>query len=139
MAKRCLFLESTTLNRKDPKKDEIDWSKCILCNDNERTGDDKLTIPDDKVSNSGYTTLAKTLEELVELGELPPKIDLNNINDGSGIEQTLKKNRAGFHKFCKLDHTKILKRAKKRKQKKSMDDSIENCSPVKTRRVVDKN
>ena len=128
MAKRFL------LNKSNAQKSEIDWTKCVICRE-EKT--ESLTVPDGKAAQSGYIKLISDLEGSDELGLLPKNIDLNQLNDGSGIQQTLHKNKAGFHKFCKLKiHTSLKRAINDNKKPKNMDDSNEGCSPVKTRRIV---
>ena len=137
MAKCILSLHSPTLNKKNTKKSEIDWLKCVVCQETFRAGQDK-SIPDGKSKGqSGYVQLIEALVELNEFGKLPSGVDIERMNDGSGILQTLEKNNAGFHRLCKLDMTKKLKRFKEKNPKrKSNDNSIESCSPVKTRRTL---
>ena len=64
---------------------------------------------------SGYSSLAENLPKFSELGELPPTIQLERLDEGHGIEATMIANHAKYHHTCRLkySHTK-LKRAEKR-------------------------
>ena len=66
---------------------------------------------------------------------MPFNIDINSINDGSGIHQTLEKNKAGYHKYCRLGFSTTLTREIGKKSKNE-DVSNESSSPVKTRQKL---
>ena len=70
---------------------------------------------------------------LTELGMVPFAINLEQLNDGSGLDNTLLKNKALWHKSCKdkVNSTK-LKRAQKRREQE--EDATSHCS-VKNRRT----
>ena len=52
----------------------------------------------------GYTTLSTNIMQFNTLHELPTCIDVGRLDDGSGMEATLMKNKAKWHKSC---HTQI--------------------------------
>ena len=62
------------------------------------------------------STLSLNITRFSELNELPMPIDLRRLNEGNGVEATLRKNKAKWYKFChsKFNITK-LKQAEKRK------------------------
>ncbi len=107
-----------------------DWTKCCLC---QKVTDELLQCSakskrHDVGVRQGYSTLATNIMRFSELRELPMCIDVECLDDGSGIEATFTKNNAKWLKSC---HTKFnttkLKRAEKRKH--DMDDSnIEEIS-----------
>ena len=74
------------------------------------------------------------LQQLNDMGVMPLNIHIDRINDGSGIQQTLEKNNAGYHRLCKLKITTAFKRNENTPKRKKEDDSTECVSPVKTRR-----
>lgn len=63
-----------------------------------------------------YQGLAERLIKFNELNDLPKDLNLNRLDDVSGMQSTLTANKAKWHKFCflKFNATK-LKRAEKRK------------------------
>ena len=65
---------------------------------------------------SGYSTLAVNPLKFQDLGAVPIGVPLANLDDGSGIESTLWKNEAYWHKSCFNSCSEMkLERAKKRK------------------------
>ena len=82
---------------------------------------------------AGYKSLAENLLLFNELEMVPFAINLEQLNDGSGVENTLLKNKASWHKSCKdkVNSTK-LKRAQKRRKH---EEDATSHSPVKTRRT----
>ena len=61
-----------------------------------------------------YSSFACALEEFRKLESLPVSIDVSLLDDGSGIEDTLSRNKAKWHKNCRLLFGN-LDRTKKRK------------------------
>ena len=69
-----------------------------------------------------------------EIGTMPFNFDFNQLNDGSGVQQTLAKKHARYHRPCKLKLYTHLDREKKHTETKTDND---NClSPVKTRQKL---
>ena len=63
-----------------------------------------------------YSLFVCALEEFRKLESLPVSIDVSSLDDGSGIEDTLSRNKARWHKNCRpLFGNLQLDRAKKRK------------------------
>ena len=109
-----------------------DWDKCILC---QKVTSEVLQCPARlKRSNvtvgQGYSTLSSNIVRFSELHKLPMPIDIGCLDEGGGIEATLLKHKAKWHKSChsKFNTTK-LQRAEKRKA--SMDDSDMECPIAK--------
>ena len=65
---------------------------------------------------SGYKTL---VEQLTKLGHMPIDVDIKQLDDGNGIEATLMRHLAGWHKTCslKFNQTKLERLQKKTKEK----------------------
>lgn len=109
---------------------QVNWKLCALCQ-TETT--EKLINPQNRKQKdgpSGYVSLAQNLEALREIDQLPEQVNIEVLDDGSGIESTITKNAAIWHKSCRLlCNSTTVKRAQKRKQA----DSLESQSPVKTR------
>ena len=80
---------------------------------------ESLHCPDESKRNSqgaGYKTIAVLLESFSTAGYLPRTMTLSRLNDGEGVEVTLRKHRAKWHDSCrpKYNRTK-LQQAEKRK------------------------
>ena len=81
-----------------------DWEKCALCQQDSNQPlqcQAQLTRSDIGIG-TGYEALVVNLEKFIELNDLPMDINVNRLNDGSGILSTLKKNKAKWHKLCKI-------------------------------------
>ena len=110
------------------------WNFCALC---EKETEVKLVCPLNstrKNYGSGYRSLADNLQQFREIGELPIQAYLSSLDEGNGIEETLKRHETKWHKSCfnKCSALK-LQRAQKRKREDSSVEGSEAPSPVKTR------
>lgn len=88
--------------------------KCCICQKD--TTDDFVCPFKNPVNNaySGYKSFEGKLTEFSKLGEIPFNVNLERLSDG--IESTLQKNSAKWHKRCMLHFTNDkLERARKRK------------------------
>ena len=86
---------------------KTDWDLCCLCQVKTKAdkNSSKVTHPDERnhgIYKSGYESLEETILKFHKLNALPLNLDINRINDGSGISQTLKSNNAFWHKNCNL-------------------------------------
>ena len=99
-----------------PKSDQkIDWSKCCLCQQNT---DKVLQAPVNsyKRASDSYTSIATNLPQFHELNALLIKLDLRRLDEGEGVEKTLRSNNGKYHKSCLLQLSNLkLERAKKKK------------------------
>ena len=79
---------------------ETQWTKCVLCQieTNEPTSCPVKSMRVDKCI--GYHTLAENIKAFDEIGDIPLGIDVQRINDGTGIYETLLKHQAGRHRSC---------------------------------------
>lgn len=116
-----------------PNKTLQDWNLCALCqkkNTKEKLVDtqkSKLKLDVGK----GYNTLAEKLLQFQDLGEVPISVPLSNLDDGSGIESTLRRNKACWHKSCFNSCSEMkFQRAKKRKLKCETGDEAETMDSV---------
>ncbi len=66
--------------------------------------------------DKGYATLSANILQFSELNEFPMPINLERLDEGNGLEETMMSNKAMWHKSCsnKFNVTKLL-RAQKRK------------------------
>ena len=70
-----------------PKTKVIDWDKCCLC---QVVKEEDLRHPYKKKQyHSAYDTLKTNLLDFQELDNVPMGIDINTLNDGSGIAKLL--------------------------------------------------
>ena len=80
---------------------------------------------------SGYVSLAKNLLQFQDLGQMPLELNLDRLNDGSGVEATLKSNNAQWHKTCRLKfNNKMLER---QVRQRSAEEQQPGASTVHTR------
>ena len=110
------------------------WNKCLL---RQEVTSEILRCPAeskclDVGAGKGYFTLSLDITRFSELNELPMPIDLRQLDEGNGVEATLRKNTAKWHNFChsKFNITK-LKRAEKRKSSTSTEGSDLDTTPTK--------
>ena len=135
MAKRILLLDNSTPYILNTNKIETtNWELCLFC---QKINKESITRPNGRSLQSGYVSIAIHLEEIKDLGALPFDIDIDRINDGSGIEQTLVKNNACYHKLCRLNLQKLLSKQSNTPKRKGMMNSTESSSLVKTRRKLE--
>lgn len=95
----------------------MDWNLCIICQ--KVLKNENLSCPANskrKDVGAGYSSFVYALEEFRKLGSLPGGIDVSLFDDGSAIEETLTRNKAKWHKNCRLLFGNLqLDRANKRK------------------------
>ena len=106
---------------------------CIICQEH---SNEPLQCPAKSKRNdvgAGYTSLANNIRIFQQIKATQSFFNPKNVDDGSGIESTLPKNDALWHKSCrnKFSNTE-LKRAQKRKTEE--DDDTHPYSPIKSRR-----
>ena len=75
-------------------KKQTDWSKCCLCQ-KDRT-DTKLMAPPTRytLENDGYAMLATNIPLFHQMQEMPLILDPARLDEGGGIEATLRRNQA---------------------------------------------
>jgi hypothetical protein len=79
----------------------INWKLCIICQ--VKTNEPLQCPANSKRSDvgSGYKSSADNIKSFQDLGEIPQKLDPKKIDDGSGIENSLIRNKASWHKSCR--------------------------------------
>ncbi|KAK6187414.1 hypothetical protein SNE40_005450 [Patella caerulea] len=112
---------------------EINWENCALCQS--KTQEPTIVPQKGKRFDKGigYGTLARELTNARDVGFNPLQIDFDRLDDGSGIEQTLRTHQACWHKLCKNEYSK-LKLDRWRKRVAPREEKPE-ASPRKTRRM----
>ena len=103
---------------------ETDWTKCCLCQED--------TVEPLKSSDEGYRMLGKNIPLFHEANALPIPLDIRRLDNGNGIENTLKTKSAKYHNLCriKFNNTK-LERVQKRKTSSLPSGSSPTCSSPK--------
>lgn len=94
----------------------MDCGLCIICQNS--TGEN-LQYPANsqrKDACARYTSFVRNLQEFQKLGSTPASLNIDCLDEGQGIEQTLLDNKASWHKCCRdiFGNTKLVC-AKKRK------------------------
>ena len=113
MAKR---LEVIDIDEQSSASQITDWSKCVIC---QKQNEEKLECPaNSKIrdSGAGYRSFVQNIQLFQEMNILPISLNLERLDQGDGIEETLMLKKASWHTSCrcKFNSTK-LKRAEKRK------------------------
>ena len=110
--------QCTTELNEDGKTENIsttNWNLCALCQEDKA---EALQCPaESKRYNvgAGYATLAENIHKFDELGWMPMHVCTSRLNEGDGIESTLSRYKACWHKSCYLNFNSTkLKRAEKR-------------------------
>ena len=108
-----------------------DWKLCCLC---QKEDGNPLQCPINSRNNKcGYESLAINLLEFKKIESMPMCIDLARLDEGRGIQETLRSHKAVYHKSCYL---KFANDKLKRAQKRTSAMSVQ-LSPMKTRRSLD--
>ena len=90
------------------------WDICALCQEHGGT----LINP----SATGYLSLATNLSAFHELNKVPLNINVSRLDDGDGMEKTMAKHKARWHKTCYvLCNAAKVERARKLQEKACMD------------------
>ena len=95
---------------------KTDWTKCCLC---QTVKKEKLISPSAQLPCSseadGYLMIAANIPLFQAIKQLPIKLDMSRLDDGSGYEETLRKNNGKYHRSCRLMFAnRMLERARKR-------------------------
>jgi len=111
-------------------KCQTDWNKCCLCQ-TEKKGEDLKSPTRYSCSkdNDGYYMIATNIPLFQVINQIPIILDPIRLDEGGGIEETLRRNNAKYHQNCRLlfNNTK-LERARERaaSSKISSDDGQSN-------------
>ena len=115
MAKAYKIMDGSTTSDKLEEKLQTDWNKSILC---QEVTTEVLQCPAESTRDqqgAGYTTIADLLQGFSDIGCLPKSLDLTQLDDGEGIETTLKQHKGKWHDLCRLQYNRTqLQRAAKR-------------------------
>ena len=131
LAKLCSFtmqIHQTSPHQTFLLYGNINWKLRCLCQEEKA---DHLQWPiNAKAPNCGYEYLATNLLEFQKLNSLPMNVNLDKLDEGSGIAETLQSHSAMYHKSCYLKYTSSKVQ---RLQKRLSVTSDAATSPKKTR------
>lgn len=106
---------------------EIDWTKCIIC---QEESNESLRCPtgssNTSTAGAGYKSLAENIQNFNKIGALPKSLKVFKLlNEGQDIEVTFRNNEAKWHDSCRLKYNKTkLNRALKRKAPEDESSSV---------------
>jgi hypothetical protein len=85
-------------------KSQTDWNKCFLCR-TEKKGEDLKSPPTHYSfikNNNGYYMIATNIPLFQGINQLPIILDPIILEEGGGIEETLRRNNGKYHQNCRL-------------------------------------
>ena len=92
---------------KQPKATSaLNWEQCVLC---QTETDETLQCPARSLKlpvGSGCMSLAENLNQFKDLGIVPINLDVEKVDEGIGIQETLMIHNAKWHKTCSLKFNK---------------------------------
>ena len=127
MSKKCQVVKpDVQCQSSSSESDSINWELCFLCQEEK---DDHLQCPvNAKGHKCGYKYLATNLLEFKKLNSLPININLEKLDEGSGIAETLRSHHAMYHKSCYLKYTSSkVQRLLKRRSRHTNAPSCCSC------------
>jgi hypothetical protein len=90
-----------------PKRLTItNWELCVLCQEDTGTALQHPYAAKGK-AGIGYKSIADHLTSFNELGHMPMNVDIEQLNDGDGIDATLMRHQADWHKPCRLKFSQL--------------------------------
>ena len=93
---------------------KTDWNKCFLCQSDKKGEDLRSPSPGSK-EKDGYSKLATNIPLFQTINQLPIIMDTSRLDEGDGIEATLRRNNAKYHENCRQMFSNCkLERARKR-------------------------
>ena len=126
----CFHWECTP---KQPKPTSaINWELCVLC---QTETDETLQFPARSPKlpvGSGYMSLAENLNQFKDLGIVPMDLDVEKLDKGIDIQETLMIHSAKWHKTCSFKFNKQALQRVSRKQTKRRSQNA-GTSGVQTR------
>lgn len=112
-----------------------DWNICCLC---QKKTNEELKSPRGQQphEHDGYTMIATNIPLFHAINKMPIVLDPARLDDGDGLEGTLRKNDAKYHQSCRLmfNNTK-LERARRRTERAQPEE----CQARLRRTTLEKN
>jgi hypothetical protein len=91
---------------------------------------------------AGYKTISDHLLSFIRIGHMSRSINLARLDEGEGIEATIRKHKAKWHDSCRLSNQSLeynktkLQRAENRKR--PMDDAVDELKKFTRQSLGDK-
>ncbi len=120
------------------KSRQTDWAKCCLCQvDKKERLISPLLNPTKRVDD-GYSLLGRNIPRFHSVNQLPINLNPARLDDGTGIEETLRTNKAQYHDSCKMlfNNTKLQRAEKRLMPATDKDESSNSSSKVPRRSQV---
>ena len=121
------------------KRPPLDWTLCILC---QEKSSEYLTQPwkgrgrgNHEAKGTSYQSFATNLLKFKELGKVPLNVVPEQLDDGSGIEETLQTNKAMWHKTCRNMFSDLRLDRQIEKRELEPDDGNSCSSRVKVKQT----
>ena len=119
----------------------MNWKLCIICQKRTREPLQCPAMSKRKDVRASYASFARNLEEFHEIGSVRGHLNVEELNQGQGIEHSLKERKALWHKTRRNRFSNAnLEHAKKRKHHRENEEEISDLlvtestsSPVKAR------
>ncbi|CAC5382290.1 unnamed protein product [Mytilus coruscus] len=117
-----------------PSSEQLDWKECVICQ--VRTCDDLQCPADNKRTDidigAGYLSFDAIIQRCCALNWFPSTLNLEQLNEGHGIAQTLQNHKAKWHKSCrnKFSNLKISRQEKRKHMSEAEDSSNEQTSKI---------
>ena len=117
---------------------QTDWGKCCLCQEDRK---EILKCPSSTshTEHDGYNNIATNVPLFHELNALPIHLDPKRLDNGSGIELTLRQNNAKYNQSCRMifNNTKLGRAQKRAMSNKPSEEAEAEAGPCKcTRRSI---
>ena len=114
---------------------------CIICQNETREPLQCPAMSKRKDVGASYASFARNLEEFLDIGSVPRHLNVEELNQGQGIEHSLIERKALWHKTCRNRFSNAnLERANKRKHDRENEEENSDLlvtestsSPVKAR------
>ena len=139
MAKVYKIMDGRVTSSEKVKENiQTDWNKCILCQEDTT---EILWCPAESTCDqkgAGYATMADLLQGFCDIGCLPKSLDLSRLDDGKGIEATLKQHKGKWHDSCRLQYNRAqLQRAAKRTRPSDDECTTSGSKKRFTRKIIE--
>ena len=109
---------------------KTNWTKCCLCQEHKN---EEFISPPTRytLEQDGYSMICNNIPTFLFINQMPIKLDLPVLDEGEGVEETLRANKAKYHNSCwGLFSSTRLEGARKRSAK----CTTESESSTKVRR-----
>ena len=121
--------------KSNSKSWHTDWDKCCLCQEHKKEDLRSPHTNPAKGVDDGYSHLARNIPRFHSINQLPIKLNPARLDEGNGIEETLRKNKAQYHESCRLlfNNTKLQRAEKRSTSATATDDSTSSKIPRRVR------